>query len=59
MRNRSIFAMNRLHHIKLCKTFPVTYKFCAGASNPADCTTSPLPYKQLLKTNFFTGPSRI
>lgn len=31
MRKRSIFVMNRLHHIqKLCGTFPVTYKFCAG-----------------------------
>ena len=60
MRKRSIFVMNRLHHIeKLCETFPVTYKFCAGASNPADCITRSLSYKQLLKTNFFIGPSHI
>ena len=60
LRKRSIFLMNHLHHIeKLCGTFPVTYKFCAGTSNPADCMTRSLSYKQLLNTNIFTGHSRI
>ena len=57
MRKRSVFVMNRLHHIeRLCKTFPVKYNFCAGMNNPADCITRPLSYKQLMKTNFCSGP---
>ena len=57
MRNRSTFAMNRLKHIsQLCEEMPVSFGFCAGTSNPADCITRPLSYKCLMKSNYFTGP---
>ena len=57
MRKRNVFVMNRLHKIeRLCAVFPVRYSFCAGLGNPADCITRPLSHKQLMKSNYFTGP---
>ncbi|XP_068232415.1 uncharacterized protein [Palaemon carinicauda] len=60
LKKLSIFVMNRLQRIEnLCETVPVTFKFCAGMINPADCTTRSLSYKRLIKSNFFTGPDTI
>ena len=57
MSKRSVFIMNRLNHIlKLCDTFPVTFRFVSGIENPADYTTRPISYNQLVKTNYWTGP---
>lgn len=57
LRNLSVFVINRLNSIcRLCEVFPVKYKFCAGAENPADCISRPLSYNQLLKSNYFSGP---
>ena len=55
---RSVFIMNRLDHIqKICeKNNPVRFCFVSGILNPADCITRLMSYKQLLKTNYFTGP---
>ncbi|XP_066944612.1 uncharacterized protein [Macrobrachium rosenbergii] len=60
LRKLNIFVMNRLHRIEnLCETVPVTFKFCTGIINPADCTTRSMSYKRLIKSNFFTGPDFI
>lgn len=60
MRNKSVYVMNRLSAIsKLCVTFPVEFRFCAGKENPADCITRELSYKQLVKSNFHSGPKFI
>ena len=57
MQKRSVFIMNRLRAIdELCKVCPVTFNFVEGFNNPADCLTRPFSHKQLLKTNYFSGP---
>ena len=57
MQKRSIFIMNRLRAIdELCRVFPVSFHFVEGCNNPADYLTRPMSYKQLVKTNYFTGP---
>ncbi|XP_068224998.1 uncharacterized protein [Palaemon carinicauda] len=57
MNKRSVFIMNRLDHIqRTCENNPVRFCFVSGILNPADCITRPMSYKQLLKTNYFTGP---
>ena len=58
MNKRSVFIMNRLDHIqKICeKNNPVRFCFVIGILIPADCITRSMSYKQLLKTNYFTGP---
>lgn len=57
MQKRSTFVLNRLHTIaRLCETFPVRFSFVSGTENPADCITRCLSYKQLMKTNYFSGP---
>ena len=57
MSKKSVFVMNRLSHIsKICETFPIQFSFTAGLDNPADCVTRCFSYKQLMKTNFYTGP---
>ena len=58
MNKRSVFIMNRLDHTqKICeKNNPVRFCFVSGILIPADWITRPMLYKQLLKTNYFTGP---
>ena len=57
MQKKSNFVLNRLHHIsQLCDTFPIKFSFTSGHSNPGDCITRCLSYKQLMKTNYFLGP---
>ena len=57
MQNRSIFVMNRLLKIaNLCQKFPITFGFCAGEKNPADLLTRPTSYKQLVASNYHSGP---
>ena len=57
MQGKSNFVLNRLHHInQLCEIFPVNFSFTSGQDNPGDCITRCLSYKQLMKTNYFSGP---
>ena len=57
MNKRSIFIMNRLSHIsKLCEIHPVRFQFVSGYKNPADQLTRPVSFKQLMKSNYFSGP---
>jgi len=55
MNNRNVFTKNRLDKIqKLCEKFPIKYRFCSGANNPADSITRPMSYKMLMKSSYFT-----
>lgn len=57
MQKRSAFILNRLNHIyKLCEKHPITFNYIPGIENPADCITRSLSYKQLLQSNYLTGP---
>ena len=57
MNKKSVCVMNRLNTISvLCDKFPVEFGFCAGCENPADAITRPMSYRQLIKTNYFSGP---
>ena len=57
MQKRSVFVMNRISQInKLCETHPVNFRFISGCSNPADYITRCVSYRQLVKTNYLTGP---
>ena len=58
MKNLSTFTMNRLQHlVKICEKHPIKFSFVSGIENPSDCITRPISAKQLLKTNYFSGPS--
>ena len=58
MKSKSIILLNRLDNIvNKCNKFPINFKFVAGGSNPADFITRIVSYKQLMKSNYFTGPS--
>ena len=57
MNKRSTFILNRIEAIcKLCEVHPIKFEFVSGIENPADKTTRAMSYKQLIKSNFFTGP---
>ena len=52
------FVLNRFESInKICENNPIQFSFVSGESNPADCITKPLSYRQLMKTNYLSGPS--
>ena len=56
MQKYSVFVQNRLHTInELCNKHPIHF-FVSGCENPADCITYSLSFKQLQKTNYFSGP---
>ena len=58
MQKKSVFVQNRLKQIsELCKSFPVTYRYIEGKSNPADYTTRNISYNILKKTDYLSGPS--
>ena len=53
----STFVNNRLTDIQnLCNTFPVKFNFISGKDNPADLITRCVSYKQLMNSNYFSGP---
>ena len=57
MNKRSVFVRNRLDKLtKLCEKFPVEFSFVGGYENPADLVTRPYSYKQIVKTNYLSGP---
>ena len=57
MQKISPFVKNRLAKItRLCEKRPVDFSFISGCRNPADCISRSLSYKQLMKSNYFTGP---
>ncbi len=57
MNKKSVFIMNRLNQLqRLCEQFPIRYSFVSGFENPSDCITRSVSYRQLMKTNYFTGP---
>ena len=54
---RTVFVQNRIDEIKrLCEIKPVTFRFISGSENPADYISRCVSYKQLVKTNYMTGP---
>lgn len=54
----SVFVKNRLLDIdRLCERHKVMFKFVSGEENPADCITRSMSYKQLVRSNYFTGPN--
>ena len=58
MNKASVFVKNRLEIIvKSCVKSPIQFNFVDGIINPADCITRPLSHKQLIKSNYYTGPS--
>ena len=58
MNKRSTFVINKLNEIeKICREFPVDFKFISGSGNPADFITRCVSYKLLMKSNYFLGPS--
>ena len=60
MQKKTPFIHNRLEHInKLCESNPIRFSFIAGGDNPADCITRPMSHKQLMKSNYISGPSFI
>ena len=60
MQKCSVFVMNRLESIsRMCSVNAVTFQFVSGLENPADVITRPISYKQLLKTNFHSGPQNL
>ncbi|XP_066956284.1 uncharacterized protein [Macrobrachium rosenbergii] len=57
MQKRTPFVLNRVAHIaKLCEIHPVKFSFVSGSSNPADFITRCVSSRQLVKTNYITGP---
>ena len=58
MQRHTVFVRNRLQTIvNACENYPVTFSFISGSSNPADCVTRCVSYKQLVKTSFLSGPN--
>ena len=58
MQNKPVFVSNRLQTIaRACEKCPITFSFVLGSLNPADCVTRCVSYKQLIKTNFLSGPN--
>lgn len=57
MNKKSVFILNRLSHIcELCEIHPIKFQFVSGIENPADQLTRPISYRQLMKSNYFSGP---
>ena len=57
MQKVAAFVKNRLTKIcALCEEKPVEFSHVPGSKNSADCLTRCLSYKQLMQTNYFTGP---
>ena len=53
----SVFVKNRLNTISdLCEKHPIRFSFVSGEENPSDCITRSMSYKQLQKSNYFSGP---
>ena len=58
LNRKPVFVQNRLEKIhKLCEQQPIEFKFCSGEVNPADCISRCLSYRQLMKSNYLSGPS--
>ena len=54
----SIFVRNRIEKIlRICNNYPITFTFVDGIENPADAISRPFSYRQLLKSNYITGPA--
>ena len=57
MQKRSVFVMNRLEQIKtICEIHPINYNFIPGIINPGDFITRTFSHRQLVKSNYITGP---
>ncbi|XP_068224897.1 uncharacterized protein [Palaemon carinicauda] len=60
LQKKQPFILNRLEYInKLCEDSCMKFSFVSGEDNPADCITRPLSFRQLMKTNYITGPKFI
>ena len=54
---KSTYVKNRLESIRQkCALKPIQFRFIAGNENPADIMTRPISYKQLIKSNYHSGP---
>ena len=54
----SVFVKNRLDKIsKICELHAIQYCFVDGIENPSDKITRPVSHKQLVKSNYISGPS--
>ena len=57
MNKQSTFVLNRLTSIeRLCDKHPVNFRFVSGKENPADLVTRCVSHKQLIQSNYFSGP---
>ncbi|XP_068226482.1 uncharacterized protein [Palaemon carinicauda] len=60
LQKKQPFILNRLEYInKMCEDSCMRFSFVSGEDNPADCITRPLSFRQLIKTNYITGPKFI
>ena len=57
MQKLSPFVKNRLNKIcQLCEQKSITFNHVPGERNPADCLSRCVSHRQMLQTNFLTGP---
>ncbi|XP_068250638.1 uncharacterized protein [Palaemon carinicauda] len=60
LQKKQLFILNRVEYInKMCEDSCMRFSFVSGEDNPADCITRPLSFRQLIKTNYITGPKFI
>lgn len=60
MNKKSTYVKNRLEHIRnFCNTHPVSFHYVAGKENPADYISRLTSYKQLNKSDYFSGPNYV
>lgn len=57
LNKQTTFIRNRLEKLRqLCQGNPINFSFVDGVQNPADCITRPMSHKQLVQSNYLTGP---
>ena len=57
MQQKSVFVLNRLEEVRrFCDIHPISFEFISGVENPADYITREVSYKQIIKTNYISGP---
>ena len=57
MNKLPVFVVNRLNEInRLSSLHPIQFKFIEGQQNPADYITRCVSYKQIIQTNYLSGP---
>ena len=60
MQKKGVFILNRLRAIiDLCQMVPVRFSFVSAYDNPADHISRCVSYRQLQKSNYYSGPEFI